>query len=262
VTDKTKTTTNDNDSNQSSEALMTRDDAQREMALTHSSAGNGARVQQLGNLDPGDFLMPRLKLVQPTSADLKAAGSREGWFHDTLSGDDYERLIIVPLAIDKGRNVYDGEHTLCSSSDCLVPDSHIETPFSDKCGYRAPGGRIIETCYQAAKGKDCKIGYQLIACRIEVDENGEHCGVMPFAIRLKGYGTDAALAIKTWCEAQNRRYHDVQCELYAVPKKNAKGSFFMPRVRTFKKLDEGRYDEFATLFAGMVPADDEEEIAF
>ena len=161
-------------------------------------------------------------------------------------------MLLVPLSMTKGRCRFEqGERNPdCGSLDCLVPDTErYDAPYSSECGTMM-AGRIAVSCPEARKGGRCRINYDLVALHIVLGEKGEHRFAVPFTIRLKGYGCDAALDLNTWSGMRGLRYHDVQLEMYATPEKNDLGSFFAPRFRGFRALDIGRYDSFAERFVG------------
>jgi hypothetical protein len=84
-------------------------------------------------IDPSNFIIPRIKIVQPTSKEGTA-----GTFRVNLTGDEFKELDIIAVKAVMGRVMWDkanpgNDKALCRSFDFLRPDSSIEDPPSSEC---------------------------------------------------------------------------------------------------------------------------------
>jgi len=84
-------------------------------------------------IDPSAFVIPRMKIVQPTSKE-----GTQGRLRINLTGDEFAALDVVIVKAMQGRVLWDhdnagNEKPLCRSSDYLHPDSSIENPPSPEC---------------------------------------------------------------------------------------------------------------------------------
>lgn len=84
-------------------------------------------------IDPSAFVIPRMKIVQPTSKE-----GTQGSLRINLTGDEFAAMDVVIVKAMQGRVMWDqgnpgNEKPLCRSSDFLHPDSSIENPPSPEC---------------------------------------------------------------------------------------------------------------------------------
>ena len=84
-------------------------------------------------IDPSAFVIPRMKIVQPTSKE-----GTQGKLRVNLTGDEFDTMEVVIVKAMQGRVMWDqgnpgNEKPLCRSSDFLHPDSSIENPPSPEC---------------------------------------------------------------------------------------------------------------------------------
>lgn len=84
-------------------------------------------------IDPSAFVIPRMKIVQPTSKE-----GTQGRLRINLTGDEFSDMDVVIVKAMQGRVMWDqsnpgNEKPLCRSSDFLHPDSSIENPPSPEC---------------------------------------------------------------------------------------------------------------------------------
>jgi len=111
-----------------------------------------------------DTMLPRLRIVQPTSRDGLA-----GTFRSALTGEEWEVLHAMPILYRKGRVMWEeGNDTpVCRSNDSVYPAATVEDPPSTMCS-QVVGGRSKPVCRHSEWGDDgtpppCKLTYQLIA---------------------------------------------------------------------------------------------------
>jgi|GEM_PF-1063171 len=84
-------------------------------------------------IDSSAFVIPRMKIVQPTSKE-----GTPGKFFINLTGDEFEDLDIVVIKAMRGRVLWNradqgSDKPLCRSADFMHPDSSIDNPPSPVC---------------------------------------------------------------------------------------------------------------------------------
>ena len=84
-------------------------------------------------IDSSAFVIPRMKIVQPTSKE-----GTQGRLRINLTGDEFAAMDVVIVKAMQGRVLWDhdnagNEKPLCRSSDFLHPDASIENPPSPEC---------------------------------------------------------------------------------------------------------------------------------
>lgn len=84
-------------------------------------------------IDPSAFVIPRMKIVQPTSKE-----GTQGRLRINLTGDEFAAVDVVIVKAMQGRVLWDhdnagNEKPLCRSADYFRPDSSIENPPSPEC---------------------------------------------------------------------------------------------------------------------------------
>jgi hypothetical protein len=76
-----------------------------------------------------DLIVPRLKIVQPTSQEGTA-----GTFRDTVSGEESATLEdVVVLKMTKARRLFEDSDLRCASDDMLKPRGSIADPIHSEC---------------------------------------------------------------------------------------------------------------------------------
>lgn len=69
-----------------------------------------------------DVAMPRLRLLQSTSTECQEGGSEAGTIKHSLSGEEYERIEIIPLFLRKSRIRFDPDN-IKGPPICFAPDA-------------------------------------------------------------------------------------------------------------------------------------------
>ena len=90
--------------------------------------------------DTGDLVIPRYKIVQPTSKE-----GTPGLFRNNLTNEEKDRINVVVLAATKGRVCWSEnieEDPVCRSSDGLNPSGDVEKPVNQVCGTKENGKRF------------------------------------------------------------------------------------------------------------------------
>jgi hypothetical protein len=136
-------------------------------------------------IDASAFVIPRIKIVQPTSKEGTAGALRIN-----LTGDEFTTLPIIVIKAIQGRTMWDpdpkSDEVLCRSYDFLTPDSSIEKPYSPTCAKKITNLRkqemISPVCDQAKWHGDekpaCAENYNLLCLQAE--------DMLPFWITLHG----------------------------------------------------------------------------
>ncbi|MGC8495055.1 MAG: hypothetical protein ACP5SH_25335 [Syntrophobacteraceae bacterium] len=166
------------------------------VTTSHTEAGLPGLPEELGGftglegLDASSFVIPRFKIVQPTSKE-----GTPGTLRINLTGDEFASLPIILVKAIQGRVLWDpdqkNDKALCRSYDFLTPDPSIESPFSPVCAKKVLNLRrqevLTPVCPQAkwnkdSKGKDvkpeCNETYNLLCLQAE--------DFLPFWIALGG----------------------------------------------------------------------------
>lgn len=103
-------------------------------------------VKGLGGMDPSDFSIPRVSLLQPTSKESEA-GKLAGKYHNSVTGATMDALEVVVISAKKQRVLFaeGGGGVLCASDDAEMPRPGMPLPFG--CG---------PTCAQCVKSQWAK----------------------------------------------------------------------------------------------------------
>ena len=100
--------------------------------LLPATAPTGSIPSGYDALDPSDFVIPRLKIVQPTSKE-----GTPGTLRMNLTGEEFTELRIIAIKVEPGRVYWDrdsdSDRPICRSFDGHVPDPRIEDPPSPRC---------------------------------------------------------------------------------------------------------------------------------
>lgn len=183
-------------------------------------------------IDVSAFVIPRVKLVQPTSKE----GS-PGMLRINLTGDEFASLPIIVVKAIQGRIMWhpdpEIEEVLCRSYDFLKPDSSIEKPYSPECAKRIVNLKRQEVmtvlCPRAKwngdKKPECSETYNLLCLQAE--------DFLPFWITFHGASISAvrkylsAIALRR-CKLFQWQT-DLSSELKLEPKKHYIAKFSTPK---------------------------------
>ena len=135
------------------------------------------------DFDSNDLIIPRVKIVQPTSRKGTA-----GKFLMNLTDEEFSSMDIIVIKATRSRVLWgddlEAQEPLCKSSNFLVPDASIEEPISLACAIYTQKGdlRVLDVLCEKAKWinnerPDCNQSYNLLCL------TGEH---VPFWISLSG----------------------------------------------------------------------------
>ena len=135
-------------------------------------------------IDTETFIIPRMKVVQPTSKKGTA-----GNFKMNLTGEEFPELPILAIKVEQGRVMWieDNDKPVCRSLDGYVPDPRIEEPPSSVCiaKKQLKSGKIFTKpmCPHAIWGKEsgppaCNQVYSLLCLDLGQD--------LPFWLPISG----------------------------------------------------------------------------
>ena len=104
------------------------------------------------DFDSADLIIPRIKIVQPTSRKGTA-----GKFVMNLTEEEFDDFSMVVIKATRSRVLWsddlDAEEPVCRSQDFLNPDPAIEMPVNESCAVYALKGdlKVLETICDSAK---------------------------------------------------------------------------------------------------------------
>ena len=176
-------------------------------------------VEGLEDFDPSDLIIPRLKLVQPSSAE-----GTPGALLSNLSGEEYDSLRFVPLSIRKGRVLWEegNDMPICRSSDALRPDEGIESPQNSVCAERRKG-RTVDVCSMGKWGDGpppCKLNYTILGLDIDHDEQ-------PFMITLSGTSIKPTKKLISTFTLRRKSIYSMSVVLSTQKGRSKHGSFYV-----------------------------------
>jgi len=70
-----------------------------------------------------DMVIPRLRLLQSVSTEVEEEGSKPGKIRHSLSGEEWDKLEVIPLFIRKSRICFDPEN-MKGGPKCFAPDAN------------------------------------------------------------------------------------------------------------------------------------------
>jgi len=180
---------------------------------------NNEALMVVGTEDLGreDLVIPRVRLVQPTSA----LGGNAGELFNALTGESAPEIHAVILRIGKSRVLWPSEYQrdqrpLCASNDGIVPRTEFAGMYAEQCA----------DCPQMLWGDNgeppaCSFGYSYLAADRSRDD-------LPFILTANRSSLKAARACNTLVKAFGQRREVVIAAQQAV---SDRGKYY---VLTFK----------------------------
>lgn len=191
-------------------------------------------------LGPGDFVIPRMKIVQPSSKEGTA-----GTFRMNLTTEEFWKLRIVAIKAEPGRVYWekdsDNETPLCRSYDGRVPDPAIEEPPGQICvePMTSKGGKQIlqPVCSMAQWGENrerpaCDSIYNVLCVSIQDD--------LPFWLTIGGTSITNFKKFVSSIALRRRKLCEFESEISLEEETNKKGRFFVLKF-SVPKLVEGDF---------------------
>jgi hypothetical protein len=192
--------------------------------------GEKAEMLGLENFDTADLVIPRYKIVQPTSKE-----GTPGVFKNNLTNEERDKINLVVLAATKGRVCW-GEHIeedpVCRSSDGLVPSEEVERPIDRACGTKENGKRFEPVCPNAIwrgniQRPACDEVINLLC--ISLDDQ------VPFFISLHGMQLKPVRAFLSAIGLRKKSLYEFQAAMSLKERSNGKGKFFVVQFGEIKE---------------------------
>ena len=197
----------------------------------------------LEGIDVSTFIIPRIKLVQPTT---KEADATPGKLRINLTGDEFSSLPVIVVKAIQDRTLWSpdpkSETVLCRSYDFLKPDSSVEKPCSAACAKKITNLRKQEVltvlCDQARwhgdKKPECSENFNLLCLQAE--------DLLPFWITMHG---TSILPVRKYLSAialrQSRLFQwqtDLSSEMKTEPAKHYVAKFSAPKPVTSEQSQQ------------------------
>lgn len=202
-------------------------------------------------LDPDAFVIPRLKIVQPTSKD-----GTPGTFRMNLTGEEFHEMHILVVKAEQGRVMWDRENDAdepaCRSYDGHVPDPSIEAPPSPVCveEVAAKGGKLMvrPKCPMAVWGQDgerpaCDSVYNLLC--LSTDES------LPFWLTVSGTSIGVFKRYVSGIALRRRKLFEFSTTISLEETTNKKGKFFVLAFSPPKRLSDEDLEAMSEVVAGI-----------
>ena len=244
--------TKNQESNSSESALAPR----QETLPAQNGVGN---IDGLEDIDREDIIIPRLRIVQPTSREA-TNGVPAGSFVSNLDGSAFEQCRIVPLSWKKGRILFNegDEKPSCRSNDGLMPSDRIASPVSECCAKRINGS--LKTVCPSAQWLDdappaCAQTYQLCALNLDLSES-------PFLVGFKGTSIRPVKTLISFFVQRKMPPYSYSCQMSLRKETNRRGTFFVAEFGKYEPIDPP--DRYKVIYQEMkgystpAPATDED----
>ena len=180
----------------------------------------------LEDFGKGDFIVPRVKIVQPTSKEGTA-----GTFRNNLSGEEFTRITIIGVKIERGRVLWSDDNNdepLCRSFDGLVPDPALTSPQCAKCADPSTTG-LKPVCPRAQwvndpkTGKnnrpDCDETLSLLAINLDGDN-------APFWLQVSGMSLKPFKRLISTIALRKKKLFQFKTEFFLSEAKSDKGRYY------------------------------------
>lgn len=213
---------------------------------------DGPLVIGADQLDADSVEIPSLLLMQPLSDQVSEGTHSPGQIVHSLTGQVYEKPLILPFAIMPTRRMRDGKVTVCRSRDRIT-------------GVGDPGGRCSEcphTQWINGEPAKCSEGFVFACYLVEEDE--------PFPVAVSMYSTAMKTAkrlnsyIKYSLSPANLSKGKLPAiELSAKKEQNEKGTYWLWQVGLGRNLTPDEIRAFLNMRAQFVGKDlkiDDDEV--
>ena len=163
-------------------------------------------------MDRGDLIIPRARVIQPTS---KLDG-RPGQFHFNLTGECKDSIHAVLLNMSKGRVYWSADlaaDPLCASDDARTPREQREGygPTCDACPFSQWGDE--------GQPPKCSLVYNFLAADLDDDNT-------PFLLALHGSSVKHAKTVLSAFALKHLPLFSQPVQIDAIEVKNDKGRFY------------------------------------
>lgn len=176
-------------------------------------------------LEQEDVYHPRLRLAQGLTPEVQAGEAKPGTFL-VIGHDPMKEVTFIPLAVNKSRNLREGDDSVCYASDA-------------KTGVGEPGGDC-KSCPMAKWRPNpdgskknippsCHVTYSYVGYTIEHDQ------LIQLDLRDSMSTGEAAQYINT--VLQGKRGKDVAFTLSSRQEQGKKGSYYKAQARVKSDID-------------------------
>lgn len=200
---------------------MAKEVAKREVELPAEYIGEGGIPVGTENITKDDFVLPRIRIIQPTSRD---SDKGIGKFCNSVTGEVFSSLKIVPLTVTHGRVCFSVAEThsspICRSLDGIVS---VEGRKCAECGDSIGWTEEQPGPPQCAELRN-------IPCLLE---NGEIAG-----LSFKRGAISEAKRIITVVKMRNTPFFFWKIELTIQKAEGQKGVYYAPKVFKWEETDE------------------------
>lgn len=208
------------------------------------------------NFEEEDLIVPRIAIAQSMSKVVQNGDVRLGSLYNTLTMEAYTKdnqpyIEILVVRYTKSRRLWNPENkddSMCMSENGRVSQAgdvcRGECPHMRSVVAREPGVNADETSAyewsEDAKGKRLAPACTLYNNYLALTEPFDRC-MFPCVVSL---GKTAAKAAKQFNSLIMASGEDIYARIYTIvteKKENAKGSFFVPKIRSLRKVDQAEY---------------------
>jgi hypothetical protein len=208
------------------------------------------------DIDPSRWIIPRVKIVQPTSKDVDAT---TGTLRVNVSGEEFEEIDIIVVKATQGRIWWEeggGDKVLCRSYDFLHPDPAIESPPSEICARRVPvvGGKkaLKPVCPKSmwGAGKErpaCDETFNLLCIMTD--------GMLPFWVTLAGMQIKPVRNYLSAVAIRRLPLWQFETTLGLTLTTNTKGKFYVARFSSPKPISREFEQEILPVVMSIKDAD-------
>jgi hypothetical protein len=201
------------------------------------------------------WIIPRIKIVQPTSKEGTAGNLRIN-----LTGDEFEELHVVFVKAVQGRILWDkdnpgNEKAICRSYDFLRPDVSIEVPPSDICARYVMGTnkkQILKPVCPNAQWVDnerpaCGEVFNLLGIWLEE--------MLPFWMTLHGTSIQPVRKFLSAIALRRCPLWQFDTMLFTEEQKGDRGKYYIARFASPKPITKELEAEIVDMVLGLKDAD-------